>query len=84
MKRKESSRGMARRTNRTFRLIALWIIAFALLSCAVLGQFAPSGLLEIHYINVQQGGSTLIIGPNGTTILMDAGNNGKGTSEVVP
>ncbi len=43
-----------------------------------------SGLLEIHYINVQQGGSTLIIGPNGTTILMDAGNNGKGTSEVVP
>lgn|GEM_PF-710084 len=40
--------------------------------------------LEIHYINVQQGQSTLIIGPNGTTILYDGGNEFKGTSEVVP
>lgn len=40
--------------------------------------------LEIHYINVQQGQSTLIIGPNGTTILYDGGNEFKGTNEVVP
>jgi len=40
--------------------------------------------LEIHYINVQQGQSTLIIGPNGTTILFDGGNEFKGTTEVVP
>ena len=40
--------------------------------------------LEIHNINVQQGTSILVIGPDGTTVLLDAGKNGKGTSEVVP
>ncbi len=40
--------------------------------------------LEIHYINVQQGQSTFIIGANGTTILFDGGNEFKGTDEVVP
>ena len=40
--------------------------------------------LEIHYINVQQGQCTLIIGPDGTIILYDAGNEDKGTYEVVP
>lgn len=40
--------------------------------------------LEIHYINVQQGQCTLIIGPDGTLILYDAGNQYKGTNEVVP
>lgn len=40
--------------------------------------------LEIHYINVQQGQCTLIIGPDGTTILYDGGNQYKGTGEVVP
>jgi beta-lactamase superfamily II metal-dependent hydrolase len=40
--------------------------------------------LEIHYINVQQGQSNLIIGPNGTVILFDGGNEFKGTNEVVP
>ena len=40
--------------------------------------------LEIHYINVQQGQCTLIIGPDGTTILYDGGEETKGTYEVVP
>ncbi len=40
--------------------------------------------LQIHYINVQQGQSTLIIGPDGTTILYDGGYEFKGTNEVVP
>ncbi|MCP5048963.1 MAG: hypothetical protein GY940_17465, partial [bacterium] len=40
--------------------------------------------LEIHYINVQQGQSILIIGPEGTTILLDGGKSGKGDDEVVP
>lgn len=47
-------------------------------------SFTPSGLLEIHTINVQQGTSVLVIGPDGTTILLDGGNNGKGSGEVVP
>ena len=46
--------------------------------------FTPSGLLEIHTINVQQGASVLVIGPDGTTLLMDGGNNGKGVEEIVP
>jgi beta-lactamase superfamily II metal-dependent hydrolase len=29
--------------------------------------------LEIHYIDVGWGGSVLVRGPNGTTVLMDAG-----------
>ena len=32
--------------------------------------------LEIHHIDVGQADSTLIIGPSGTTILIDAGNSG--------
>ena len=40
--------------------------------------------LTIHQINVQQGDCTLIVGPDQTTFLIDAGNNGKGTAEVVP
>lgn len=35
--------------------------------------FAQPNDLQIHYINVGQGGSTLIIGPNGTKILYDFG-----------
>lgn len=53
----------ARKAPFCFALAALWAFAFA--TC-VWGQN-----LEIHYINVGQGGSTLIIGPDGTTILYD-------------
>lgn len=43
----------------------------------------PSGDLEIHYINVGQGGSTLIVGPDGTTILFDFGAVA-GNQNIVP
>lgn len=45
---------------------------------AVANAFAytPSDDLEIPYINTGKGGSTLIIGPNGTRILYDFGNVG--------
>lgn len=46
-------------------------------------EFIPSGKLEIHYINVGQGGSTLIIGPDGTRILYDFGAY-KGDRDIVP
>jgi beta-lactamase superfamily II metal-dependent hydrolase len=64
-------------------------VSLALLLALILfasGAFAftPSGLLEIHHINIQQGDCTLIIGPDGTTLLIDGGNNGKGNSEIVP
>lgn len=40
--------------------------------------------LEIHYINVSWGGSVLVKGPDGTTVLLEAGNTGRGTARVVP
>jgi beta-lactamase superfamily II metal-dependent hydrolase len=40
--------------------------------------------LEIHYINVSWGGSVFVKGPNGTTVLLEAGNTGRGTGRVVP
>lgn len=40
--------------------------------------------LEIHVINVGWGQSTFLKGPTGKTVLLEAGNTGKGTGEVVP
>jgi beta-lactamase superfamily II metal-dependent hydrolase len=40
--------------------------------------------LEIHQINVGWGSAVLIRGPDGTSILMEAGNTGDGTRYVVP
>ncbi len=57
-------------------VIGLFVL---LLPLSLLGQN-----LEIHYINVGWGGSVLVKGPNGTTVLLEAGNTGKGTQYVVP
>ncbi|HVT02207.1 MAG TPA: Ig-like domain-containing protein [Thermoanaerobaculia bacterium] len=40
--------------------------------------------LEIHYIDVGWGGSVLVKGPDGTTVMLEAGNTGLGTQYVVP
>jgi beta-lactamase superfamily II metal-dependent hydrolase len=40
--------------------------------------------LQIHTIDVGQGASELIIGPDGTTLLIDAGTYSAGQSKVVP
>ncbi len=40
--------------------------------------------LRIIHLNVGQGDGTLIIGPDGTTVLVDAGDRGKGRSVVAP
>ena len=61
-------------------LLRCAICAFVLVAVGPIlrADFKPSGLLEIHYINVGQGGATLIIGPDGTRILYDFGNVGRG------
>jgi len=40
--------------------------------------------LEIHTINVEWGGSVLVVGPDGTTVLLEAGETGMGTNYVAP
>lgn len=61
-----------------------WLIALALLLPGPAEpRNPPSGKLEIHYINVGQGGSTLIVGPDGTTILFDFGGV-SGRQNIVP
>jgi beta-lactamase superfamily II metal-dependent hydrolase len=40
--------------------------------------------LEIHYINVGWGGSVLVRGPDGTTVLVEGGRSGMGRNFVVP
>jgi competence protein ComEC len=42
---------------------------------------APNGTLSIHFLNVGQGSSTLLVGPTGETMLIDTGDwraNGEG------
>jgi beta-lactamase superfamily II metal-dependent hydrolase len=58
--------------------VFLWIVL------AVLPLSVSAQQLEIHYINVSWGGSVLVKGPDGTTVLLEAGNTGKGTGRVVP
>ena len=61
--------------------------ALAVLICvsfSAVQAFDPSGLLEIHYINVGWGTSVLVIGPDGTRILMDGGRDNMGNNQVGP
>ncbi|HYH08862.1 MAG TPA: lamin tail domain-containing protein [Thermoanaerobaculia bacterium] len=61
------------------RLRAAALLFFFSAVTPLLGQ-----TLEIHTINVAWGGSVLIVGPDGTTVLLEAGETGMGTNEVVP
>ena len=58
------------------------IVAFAMFGASNLA-FADVGRLEVHYINVGQGGANLIVGPNGTRILYDFGAV-NGDRDIVP
>ena len=67
----------------TRRFARALLCMLLLLASTASAQWQPSGMLEIHYINVGQGGSTLIIGPNGTRILYDFGKV-SGDRDIVP
>src|ERR1051325_1216168 len=56
----------------------LWLVV----SFIAVPLFAQT--LEIHYIDVGWGGSVLVKGPNGTTVLLEGGDTGEGTAHVVP
>lgn len=59
------------------------ILAFLCL-LLIWGNSVFSSPLKIHHINVGQGDATLIVSPTGVTMLIDAGNDGDGTSKVLP
>ena len=59
-------------------------IVFSMLLLSLFPPLAAAQTLEIHYINVGWGGSVLVKGPDGTTVLLEAGNTGMGTNRVVP
>ena len=65
-------------------MVKRWIAALVV-SCVLVLPVAAQNL-EIHVINVGWGQSTFIKGPGptGKTVLLEAGNTGKGTAEVVP
>jgi beta-lactamase superfamily II metal-dependent hydrolase len=62
----------------------IFLLVWLVFAANPLWAFTPSGLLEIHYINVGWGTSVLVIGPNGTRILMDGGRDNMGNSHVIP
>lgn len=49
-----------------------------------LASVAPAQQLEVHFLDVDQGEATLIIGPTGTSFLFDGGPNAEGYASVVP
>jgi len=65
-------------------ILPLVILFFVLLSgCGTTDVvWAPGQALQVHFIDVGQADSILVIGPNGQTILVDGGNSNDG-SEVV-
>jgi beta-lactamase superfamily II metal-dependent hydrolase len=55
-----------------------------LTACVALATPSLAQDLRIHYINVGWGGAALVVGPDGTTVLLDGGNTGRGTQRIVP
>lgn len=49
------------------------------LTAKVAGSFSGDSVLEVHYIDVGQGDATLILS-DGQAMLIDAGDNGRGTA----
>lgn len=78
------------RINQRIRIMLFLFLLFPLATSSSQQQINASKTpssgshLEIHVINVGQGDSFLIISPAGKRILIDAGNNGKGTGCVLP
>ena len=51
---------------------------------AIVPKFHPPHQLTVYFLDVGQGDSTLIVSPAGKTLLIDGGDNGSGTSVIVP
>jgi beta-lactamase superfamily II metal-dependent hydrolase len=56
----------------------------SLVCLAFLAPIVSAGELSIHYIDVGQGDAAVVVGPDGTSVLIDGGNPGDGNADVVP
>jgi beta-lactamase superfamily II metal-dependent hydrolase len=74
---------MIKRTNKVLLAILSTIAFFvpANANWTLIPQYQEK--LEVHYINVEQGACTLIVGPNGMKVLFDAGTNKAGQEETI-
>lgn len=59
-------------------ILPLFLFLLLLYRSDFFGVFPKDLRLEVHFIDVGQGDSTLVISPGGKTLLIDAGNNDKG------
>src|SRR5258708_33367209 len=75
-RRRKKGRPVAMRTGRAV-LTSLGLLVLGAASVA-------AQTLEIHHINVGWGSSVFLKGPNGTTVLLEAGDTGKGAARGVP
>jgi beta-lactamase superfamily II metal-dependent hydrolase len=62
------------------RIRGKWLAAFAVLSVDVAAA-APAKTLDIYFIDVEGGQSTLLVSPGGKSLLIDTGWSGDGQSE---
>ena len=60
------------------------INALLFATCLFGAQDALAGELSLHFIDVGQASSTLVVGPDGTTVLFDGGDPNDGNNYVVP
>lgn len=60
------------------------LVSAVIAAGCLLGRSAQAGQLQVHFLNVGQGNSALVIGPDGTRVLIDGGDAGDGNGTVRP